>query len=123
MKLCSDTSTVGDALRRRCVDHLADAAMVGIEDLSAPRLGGIAGEAFIAGNDGRFADARDRTCGVRRPVAVDHQPRIALRDQMRIEMFRQRVGDAGNADVPGDMPCQLVLRQAEIAEPRGMARP
>ena len=54
----------------------------------------------LPGIDGRFADARDRTCHVRRAVAVDHQPRIALRDQMRVEMLRQRLGDAGNADDP-----------------------
>ena len=35
---------------------------------------------------------------------------------MRIEMFRQRLRDAGNADVPGDVPRQFALRQAEIAE-------
>ena len=40
------------AVAQALVDHLADAAMVGIEDLAAPRLGGLAGEAFIAGNDG-----------------------------------------------------------------------
>ena len=53
---------------------------------------------------------------MRRAVAVDHQPRIALRDQMRVEMLRQRLGDAGNADIPGDMPRQFALGQAEIAE-------
>src|SRR3982074_186276 len=70
------------------VDHLADAAMVGIEDPAAPRLDRVAGKTFVAGYHRRFADARDRTWRVRRPVAVDHQPRIALRDQGGAEMFR-----------------------------------
>jgi hypothetical protein len=35
---------------------------------------------------------------------------------MRIEMIRQRVGDAGNADVPGDVAGELALAHAEIAE-------
>ena len=35
---------------------------------------------------------------------------------MRVEMFRQRLGDAGNPDIPGDMPGQLAFGQPEIAE-------
>src|ERR1700730_9347571 len=98
------------------LDDFGDAAMVGIEYLLVPRLYRVARQAFVAGNQGRFADARDRTWRARRTIAVDHQPRIALRDQMRVEMFRQRLGDAGNADIPGDMPRQLGCRQPEIAE-------
>ena len=90
--------------------------MVGIEDLPAPHLGGLARDAVIAGNHGGLADARDRAGRLRRPVAVDHQPRIALRDQMRVELLRQRIRHAGNADIPGDMPRQLALREPEIAE-------
>src|ERR1035441_3713641 len=68
-------------------DDLIDAAMIGIEDRLSPRLGRIARQAFIALDGRRFADARDRTWRRRRPVAVDHQPRVALRDQMRIELL------------------------------------
>ena len=53
---------------------------------------------------------------MRRTVAVDDEPRVALHDQMRVEMFRQHFGDPGNADVPGDVPRQFALRQPEIAE-------
>ena len=53
---------------------------------------------------------------MRRPVAVDHEPRVALHDQMRVEILRHPLGDAGDADVPADVPLQLALRQAEIAE-------
>ena len=53
---------------------------------------------------------------MRRAVAVDHEPRVALHDQMGVEMFRERLRDAGNADVPGDVPHQFALGQAEIAE-------
>ena len=51
-----------------------------------------------------------------RAVAVDHEPRVALHDQMRVELFRQLFRDAGNADVPGDVPRQLALGQSEIAQ-------
>ena len=98
------------------IDHLVDAAMIGIEDRPSPRLGLIARQTLITLDGGRLADARDRAWRRRRPVAVDHQPRVALRDQMRIELLCERLGHAGNADVPGDMPRQFVFRQAEIAE-------
>src|ERR1700748_2177821 len=68
------------------VDHFSDAAMIGIEDRRTPHLRRFARERFVAGDDGRFADARDRTRYTWRRVAVDHQPRVTLRDQMRIEM-------------------------------------
>src|SRR6202048_1100341 len=105
-----------NALAHAPVDHLVDAAMVGIEYRPAPRLGRVAPKAFVAGDDGGFADPRDRAWRARRAIAVDHQPRVTLRDQMRVQMFRQRIRDAGNAGIPGDMPRQLACRQAEIAE-------
>ena len=36
---------------------------------------------------------------------------------MRVEILRQRIGNPGNADIPGDMPRQLICRKTEIAEP------
>ena len=35
---------------------------------------------------------------------------------MRVDLLRQRLGDAGNADVPGDVARQFAGRHAEIAE-------
>ncbi len=35
---------------------------------------------------------------------------------MRVQMLRQRFGDTGDADIPGDVPLELAGRQAEIAE-------
>ncbi len=98
------------------IDDLVDASVIGIENLRAPHLRGFAHQAFIAGDGRCFADARDRTCGTRGAIAVDYQPRVALRDQVRIELPRQRLRDAGDADIPGDMANQLALRQPEIAK-------
>ena len=42
---------------------------------------------------------------------------------MGVEKFRKPLGNAGNADVPGDMPRQLAFAQAEIAEGFGYQRP
>ena len=47
------------ALAQTPIDRLGDAAMVGVEHLAAPRFRCLATEAFIAGNDGRLADARN----------------------------------------------------------------
>src|SRR5436305_10517896 len=98
------------------IDRLADAAMIGFEDRLPPHLGIAAPKCVVAGDDGCFADARDRARRAGRTVAVDHQPRIALRDQMRIELFGERVRYAGNADIPGDVPRQLAFRQTEMPE-------
>ena len=51
-----------------------------------------------------------------RAVAVDHQSRIGLQHRRRIEQPRQRLGDAGNADVPGDVAFKLARGDAERAE-------
>src|SRR5258708_24837058 len=90
--------------------------MIGIENLLPPYLGRLARERFIAGNHGRLAEARDRARGRERTIAVDHEPRIALRDQSRVELVRELLRDTRDADIPGDMPRQLVRRQPEIAE-------
>src|ERR1700744_5585693 len=105
--------------RHALVDHLVDAAMIGIEDRAPTLLGGFARQSLVAGYDRGFAEQRDRACGPRRAVAVDDEPRIALRDQMRAEHGREPLGDPGDADVPGDVPYELALGPAEIAEPFG----
>ncbi len=56
---------------------------------------------------------------MRRAVAVDHEPRITLRDQMRAEMVRQLLGDAGDPDIPGDVAPKLALGQPELAKCAG----
>jgi hypothetical protein len=106
-----------NAIAQAAVDHFGDAAMVGLEHLPLPRRDGLLGNAFVAGDHRHLADARDRAWRAGWPVAVDHQPRIALRDQVSVELFRQRIGHAGDADIPGDVPGELGFRQPEVAEP------
>ena len=106
----------GDTIAQPAVDHLVDASVIGIEDRRPPRLGRRCRDPFIAGDDRRLAEARDRARRLRRTIAVDHQPRITLRDQMRVELFRQRIRNPGNADIPGDVPLELAPRQPEIAK-------
>jgi hypothetical protein len=96
------------------VDDLVDAAMIGVEDRAAPHLGRLGGQALIAGNGRGLADQRDRACHLRRPVAVDHEPRVALRNEMRAERLRQRLCDAGDPDVEGDVAREFFFRQPEM---------
>ena len=79
-------------------------------------FGGRRRKSFIAGNGRGLADHGNRACGAGRAVAVDHQPRIALRDQMRVHLVGEPLGDAGNADVPGDVARQFTLGQSEITQ-------
>src|SRR5215470_16198919 len=87
-----------------------------IKNLAAARFGSFARQSLIAGDRGRFADHRYGAWHVRRAVAVDHQPRVSLRDQMRIEQPRQSLDNAGNADVPAYVAGKLVFAKPEIAE-------
>ena len=52
---------------RRVVDDLGDAPVIGIEDLRAPRLGGLARNALVARDRGGLADRGIElaTCGGR----------------------------------------------------------
>ena len=53
---------------------------------------------------------------MRRAIAVDHQPRVALRDQVGVQMFRQRIGEPGDTDVPADVTRKLGFCNPEIAQ-------
>ena len=78
--------------------------MIGIEDRLAPGEALLVGQPHVSRYFGRLAQRRDRGGHLRIAIAVDHEPRIVLRHQWRIE----RRGDPGRyrqcADVPGDVP-------------------
>ena len=93
--------------------------MVGREHGALPLRHLLAGEPAIARNFRRLADQRDRAGAVERPVAVDHEARIALRDQMHVHFTGKPGRDLGNADVPCDVPLQFAGMDAEIAERAG----
>ena len=50
----------------------------------------------------------------RATVAVDDEPRVGLQYRRCVERLGQALGDAGDADIPGDMAAALMLGQAEI---------
>jgi len=73
-------------------------------------------QSLIARDRRRLADRRDRACGFERPVAVDHEARIALRDQMCAERVGHRFGHAGDADVVSDVARAFAFVDAEVAQ-------
>ena len=76
-------------------------------------------QADIARNGRHLADFRYRASGIERPVAVDHQPRIILLDQCRIERVRKQPPESGNADIEGDVALPFRRGDAEPAERAG----
>src|ERR1700675_519592 len=85
------------------VEQRAYLPMIGLEDLGAPRRDGLGGEADIAGDLDVFADGRNRARHGRIAIAVDHQPRIILRDQRRMERLGHTPRHAQRPDVPGNV--------------------
>jgi len=54
-------------------------------------------------------------------IAIDHQPRIVLCDQRRIECPYDQVSDSQGADVPIDVPLELGRWQSQISKTLGEA--
>ena len=78
----------------------------------------LGGQAEVPRYRGRLADLGYRTGHRRVAIAVDHQARVGLQHRSGIECRRQAIGDAGDADVPGDMPLQFAARAARAAPVR-----
>ena len=90
--------------------------MIGIEDLR-PAGGDLGGASVqIAWNDHPLADLRDRGRHPGVPIAIDHQPRIVLRDQRRIERLGHAARQPERSDIPGDVPVQFGRRQSQISK-------
>lgn len=64
----------------------------------------------IAGDRRQLGQVRDRAGDAGRPVAVDHQPRIALMDQRRVQLAAQMARHAQRADIPADVAFDLPWR-------------
>ena len=101
--------------RRRC-------CMIGLEDLSARAASASAGlRLMLPGISVCLAHGRDRGGHLGIAIAVDHQPRIVLRHERRIE-HRGEVPrrDAEGADVPGDVPLEFGGGKPRLPKRRGM---
>ncbi len=52
-----------------------------------------------------------------RSIDVDDEPRVGLEDEHGVEPLGECAAQARDADVPGDVPGQLALRYAQVAQP------
>ena len=80
-------------------------------------------EVAVARNLGGFADLRYRARDIGVAVAINHQARIGLQDQRRIQQARKLTPDGANADIPCNMPQSFGFRQTERAEPARESAP
>ena len=101
-----------------------DPIMVWPENLPHARGLLMLAQTHVSRYRGELADLRDRGLRTRRAVAVDDQARIVLLHDGGIQRIRQMGGDAGDADVPGDVAHGFGFRNAESTERtrHGMAR-
>ncbi len=105
------------ARRRPGIEQLAYPLVIGLEDLGAADRGVGVAQSGIARNVDRFAAAGDGRCHLGVAIAVDHQPRIILRHQRRIERGGHLARHAKCADVPGNVTLQFAGRQPQIIQP------
>ena len=73
-------------------------------------------EVHVAGDGRRLRHLDDRARHQQVAVAVDHQARIDLHDERRIERCGDLLRHRANPDVPGDVTLELALRHAEPPE-------
>ncbi len=69
----------------------------------------------IAGNCDAVALRRDGAFRPEGAITVNDQTRGAAQYRRRIQQTRQPAANLAGADIPGDMPAQLVRRQAQAA--------
>src|SRR5258705_4796357 len=87
--------------------------VVRLEDLALARAYLLGGQAHVSGNRRRLADRRYGGRLLRTTVAVDHQPRVILCNQWRIQSGGHALSHGQRADVPGDMPLEIRLRKTQ----------
>ena len=98
-------------------------AVIGRENFARALLGVVRRQILVGKDRRSVACGYDRLGAAGRPVAVDHQTRIRLHDEAGIQPVGQVAADAGNADIPGDVPRAVGLAKSEIVQPARNAPP
>ena len=73
----------------------------------------------VAGDDGAIRQTHDESGIVLAAIEVDQQPGIVRHHGRHSKPRRERAGDAGSADIVGDVAAQLLGREAKGAVPAG----
>src|SRR6266403_761332 len=90
--------------------------VVRLEDLALAGAYLLGGQVHVSGNRRRLADRWYGGRLLRTTVAVDHQPRVILCNQWRIQSGGHALSHGQRADVPGDMPLEIRLRKTQRSE-------
>jgi len=88
----------------------------GDEDLSFSLHPVRRGELEISRDRYVVADLRDRLRRACRPVAVNHQATVALKDERAAETLRKSDGNRFRADIGRNVLLETFIRQPQIAE-------
>ena len=105
------------SLRAPSLQQPLDAVVIRLKNLASPRVALFLRQIVIAGDQRQLADGRDRCRETGLTVAIDDEPRISLQHGRGIKRLGETLGDAGNADIPGDVPREFAVWEAERAEP------
>jgi len=97
-------------------DEFVHGRMIGMKQRRRAEGAVLAGEGAIAGHGNAVALGRNRGGIVERPVAIDHEARIAGEGERRIEAPGEPPRHFGGADVPADVLGEPLLRKAEPVE-------
>ena len=106
-------------------EQIVNPVMIGMEDLGCARFDRSFTETPIAGDD-RVLAHRDHheVGGSRGAIAIDHEPRVLLQDQGRIEPGGESARDPRGTDVPRDMAFEIgALATPSVPSLAGNARP
>jgi hypothetical protein len=87
----------------------ANALVIGLKELLEALAGVDGRKPFIARDSGALAPRRDRIGCPRRTVRVDHQSRVVVHDQERIEAGGEPPSELGDAEIPGHVRGKLAF--------------
>lgn len=104
---------------RAFIQVIGDGGLIGFVDGYSARSPCIGIKAAIAGNESIVAYLWDCVRRARRSIAVNHQPRVMLVNEGRIEAVSQLSTKRPYADVPGNVATQVTFAQAKHLQLRG----
>ena len=108
-------TTRGDAR----FEQIVDPVVIGMEDLGCARFDRSLTQTSIAGDDRVLAHLDHEVGGARGAIAIDHEPRVTLQDQGRIEPGGEPARDLRCADVPRNVAFEIGVGQAQRSQPCG----
>src|SRR5581483_9976095 len=98
------------------IEKLAQMQVVRLKDLPLPRSGLLRRQSEVSRDGCGFTDDRYGSRFAGPAIAIDDETRIVLRNQRRIERVRDPFRDGECPDVPGDVPFEIRLSEAQCPQ-------